>query len=255
MNLTILVMSCDKYSDLWNPFVACFERYWPDCPASIYLVTETLNCESQLFERVIRCGEGTQWTDRLDIALSETGTDFCMLLCDDYLLCDKVDNELIQSLIEITAENNAGNLRMLPDPAPNGVLIKGTNVGEITRGTPYRIATQAGIWSKEYLQQFANMHTSIWGFERLGTVMSDKFEQKILATTRHTFPFVDAVHKGKWERVGLSLCGRNNVSVDTKQRQVMTNVDYLIKHGKGAIIDQFPNVVTKTKNALAKIRK
>jgi hypothetical protein len=248
-------MSCDKYSDLWSPFVTCFERYWSDCPASVYLVTETLNCESDVFERVIRCGEGTEWTDRLDIALKQTTTDFCILLCDDYLLCDKVDNELIQSLINITAENNAGNLRMLPDPSPNGALIGGTNVGEIIKGTPYRIATQAGIWSKEYLLQFANMHTSIWGFERLGSVMSCEFEQKILATIQHSFPFVDAVHKGKWERNGISLCGRNNVSVDTKRRQVMTNVDYIIKHGKGAIIDQFPNGVTRLKNAQTKIRK
>jgi hypothetical protein len=33
--IAIPVVSCDKYSDLWQPFFALFDRFWPDCPLDI----------------------------------------------------------------------------------------------------------------------------------------------------------------------------------------------------------------------------
>jgi len=36
-NCSILIPSCDKYSDLWRPFFTLFWRHWPDCPFPVYL--------------------------------------------------------------------------------------------------------------------------------------------------------------------------------------------------------------------------
>ena len=33
----ILILSCDKFSDLWKPFFDLFWKYWPDCPYNVYL--------------------------------------------------------------------------------------------------------------------------------------------------------------------------------------------------------------------------
>ena len=35
----ILIVSCDKYSDLWDPFFKLFFKFWPDCPFNIYLLS------------------------------------------------------------------------------------------------------------------------------------------------------------------------------------------------------------------------
>ena len=42
---TVLVFSCDKYEDVWDPFFTLLNKYWPDCPYSIIL-----NTESKLFD-------------------------------------------------------------------------------------------------------------------------------------------------------------------------------------------------------------
>ena len=39
--LAILMLSCDKYSDLWDDFFNLKERFWPDCPYHCYLATDT----------------------------------------------------------------------------------------------------------------------------------------------------------------------------------------------------------------------
>ena len=37
---SILINTCDKFEDCWNPFFKLFKLYWPDCSGIIYLNTE-----------------------------------------------------------------------------------------------------------------------------------------------------------------------------------------------------------------------
>ena len=255
MNYSIVVMSCDRYSDLWTPFIECFERYWPSCRAPVYLVSETLSSESNLFFKSITCGAGTEWTDRLDICLDMIETEYIILLCDDYLLCDQVDNEMIDSFVSLAARFNVGNLRMLPNPKPPLIFSEEFELGEYPRFTPYRIATQAGIWRTDFLKKFKDMHASIWGFERIGSSISNQYDEKLICTLRHHFPFEDAVHKGKWEQAGIKLCERNNIEIDFSRRSAMQNIDYSVKHGKGLIIDIAPNLVINMMNGFTKAKR
>ena len=40
-NITVLVNSCDSYSDAWYPFFTLWKKYWPDCKYPIILNTES----------------------------------------------------------------------------------------------------------------------------------------------------------------------------------------------------------------------
>ena len=73
--LAIVVMSCDRYADMWEPFIRCFEQYWPDCPYEKYLVTETSKCQNKFFTETFECGAGTEWTDRLDYIVTQLEQD------------------------------------------------------------------------------------------------------------------------------------------------------------------------------------
>ena len=42
---SILVVSCDRYRDLWTPFFTLFQRYWPDCDMPVYLGTNCAQVE------------------------------------------------------------------------------------------------------------------------------------------------------------------------------------------------------------------
>ena len=82
---TVLVASCDKYADLLNPFSVLWRKYWADCPFETVLVTETSPCiEKGVFDRIIACGKGGDWCDRLIAALDQIKTTYVLMLCDDY---------------------------------------------------------------------------------------------------------------------------------------------------------------------------
>jgi hypothetical protein len=251
--LTIIVTSCDKYADLWKPFATLFRKYWPDCPYGLKLVTESPAREGDfVFDEVIPCGR-IGWGDRLALALEQVKTPYVLMLCDDYLLCDRVENKKMEHFIDLAEKHKAGNLRLIQNPKHSGLFSDEERLGYYQPKTPYCIATQAGLWNTEFLKRLAKGYASIWEFERLGSLRDD-LNQPIIGTHSMEFPFEDAVHKGKWEYAGVRLCERNGITPDFSRRKILMHWDYVREHLKGAILELSPMFILKIQNALARFR-
>ena len=39
----VVILTCDSYSDIWEPFFKLKNKYWPDCKYDTYLITESFN--------------------------------------------------------------------------------------------------------------------------------------------------------------------------------------------------------------------
>ena len=173
---TILVCSCDKYADLLEPFAVLWRKYWPDCPFETVLVTETKPDQELCFSRVVACGKGGNWCSRLVEALETVETPYILMLCDDYFLASPVDTEDVLRRLGQAKDYDAANLRLIPNPVPgvrNSIPAEG-GLFEYRKNTAYCIATQAGIWNREFLLGLARGKSSIWEFERSNSPRADK---------------------------------------------------------------------------------
>ncbi len=69
-NTAILVLSCDKYADAWQPFFLFFQKYWKDCVFPLYLGTNNKRFEfpnvTQIFSN-----KTTTWSDELKTILKQ----------------------------------------------------------------------------------------------------------------------------------------------------------------------------------------
>jgi len=250
--LSIIVASCDRYSDLWRPFSLLFKKYWSDCPFEISLVTENdvVAKEDTVFDRVIACGRGIGWGDRLVTGLDQIKTPYVLMLCEDYLLCDRVDTDKIKHLLCLAKKYHAGNLRMIQNPKHSRIFSEIDDLGEYEKGTAYCVATQAGLWDVSFLKRLAKGYNSIWEFERLGSFRCMELDQPVLGTRKMTFPFEDAVHKGRWEESSIRLCDRNGIEIDFSRREKMTDIMMVKEHLKGAILNLNPNLIVRLQNLL-----
>lgn len=52
--IAVLIVSCDKYSDLWDPFLRAFDRYWPDCPFTVSLLSSHIHLERRGIKKLVR---------------------------------------------------------------------------------------------------------------------------------------------------------------------------------------------------------
>jgi len=239
---TILVASCDKYSDLLGPFVRLFKKYWPDCPFELMLVTET-DPQVAGFSRVLACGKGLDWAERERRALKEIATPYVMMLCDDYYLSEPVDTKQMLMRLGQMKRFNAANLRLIPNPTPTKSNSKPFAEGllEYRKNTAYCIATQSGFWELGFLRKLAEGKTSIWDFERYGSFEVGDEPRPLLVTPTKEFPFLDAVHKGCWETWGVQCLKDNGIDYDFARRGLPSFKTRLVEGTKALVFRLVPN--------------
>lgn len=250
---TVLVCSCDKYADLLSPFSVLWRRYWPDCPFETVLVTETAPTVP-MFDRVVACGAGGSWCSRLTAALDTVTTPYVIMLCDDYFLVSPVDTAGVFRRLEQMIKYNAANLRLIPNPVPGRGNSTPTVDGlrEYRKNTAYCIATQAGIWNCDFLRKLAKGKASIWEFERYGSFDLEGETRPLLVTTEKEFPFIDAVHKGCWEKFGVKCLSDNGIDYDFSKRSLPSPKVRMVEALKGLVFAVVPNTfLVKLQNRFA----
>ena len=247
---TVLVASCDKYADLLGPFSGLWRKFWPDCPFEIVLVTETApKGEAYCFDRVVSCGRGGNWCSRLVRALDAIATPFVLMLCDDYYLEKPVDTARFLERLAQAKAYDAANLRLIPNPKPCQPYRDG--LMEYRKQTAYCIATQAGIWNRTFLRGLADGKASIWEFERIGSFSVADEKRPLLVTPTREFPFVDAVHKGCWERFGLAVCRANGIEPDLAARGLPPFRKRFVEWLKSLVFAILPTtLIVRIQNAL-----
>ena len=244
-DLTVLVTSCDAYHDVEAPFLRLFRRHWPDCPFELVLLTETglpvegLPSGVMGFDRVVATGKGKSWCTMLAEALEKVDTPYVLMLMNDYLLSAPVDTGAFLARLGQAKAFDAANLRLNPNP-PGRRRWRDTDLLEYPKNVAYSVTCQTGIWNRGYLLGLARRNRSAWEFERYGSFMLEGETRPLLVTPTKEFPFVDAVHKGCWEKFGVEVCERNGIAVDFAARGLPPLSVRIVEGVKSLIFAIFP---------------
>jgi hypothetical protein len=217
----LLIVSCDKYADLWGPFFSLLRQCWPDCPLRLVLGTNTLTCAEPGVE-TLHVGPDVGWTVGLLKMLERLGTPRVLLMLEDFLLDQPVETATVLSLIAAARELDAGCLRLLPNPPPNERLPHEARFGRCTRGCDYRVSTQAAIWNVDTLKRVMLPTDTPWDFELKGSRRSDALDEEFYAVWRPVLHYRNGVERGRWIRSSLAWCAQSDVPVDLARRPVMT---------------------------------
>lgn len=194
--IAILVISCDKYSDLWETCSQVFVKFWPDCPYDKYLASNTKQFSSNGFSPILM-GEDKSWSLGLKIALSklEVKYDYVFTLLEDYYFIEKIDNEYMIKMFDsfVLAEGNF--LRLLKVLKPK---IKYFNdyFGETENYTPYRQTCVFSLWRIKTLNELLKEDENAWEFEKIGVKRGFNFD-KFFCVYKNKFKVVNLVIKGK----------------------------------------------------------
>lgn len=220
---TLLVASCDAYSDLWEPYFALISRYWPDCPFPIALITE--NKRPNLGRvRALHLGQGLDWSSLLLRALDAVSTPYVLLSLEDFFLRRTVDTQRVIALLDALKRENLNMLRLIPRPGPKGRRLKGL-YGGIAPHTPYRVSTQAALWRVTVLRQLLLPGESAWQFEVNGSKRSSLY-QGFASVWDAAIPYRHhVVERGRWFPWAAFRFRRLQIGVDLKARPVMSAVE------------------------------
>ena len=176
--IAILIISCDKYSDLWEPCAKIFNKNWPDCPYDKYLSSNMKEFDEYGFTSILT-GEDKTWSYELDIALTklEGQYQYVYTMVEDYYFIDRLDNDYMTKMFDsfVLAEGNFLRLNKILRPQ---IKYHNEFFGEIINNAPYRQTIGFTLWNIKTLKEILNTNENAWEFEKKGVVRGfhyDKF--------------------------------------------------------------------------------
>jgi len=222
---SLLVVSCDAYSDLWCPFFTLLGRFWTDCPFPLYLGA---GCKKYDYPKLATLSSacGRDWAGCVRDYLEDIPTPYVLMVLDDFFLRGPVRNAEILRCLGFAQLNNAIQVRLIPRPGPTQRVFDEELIGECECGLPYRLSTQAAIWDRLALINLLRPGESIWEFEHSGNQRILQLPKGFYATWRQVLPYQGVlahhvIEKGKWIPHQKLLFGRKKVGCDFSQRATL----------------------------------
>lgn len=111
-NFSIIISTCDKFSDLWDAHVQLLNQNWADRNVETFLLTDKPTDRKFKNITVVAAGEGTEITERLQTVMPMIKTEYVLFTLDDYFLTEKISTEAIKEDISIMEKQRIDYLRL-----------------------------------------------------------------------------------------------------------------------------------------------
>ena len=240
--LTILVNSCDGYSDLWDIFFKLLKKYWPDCNCRIILNTES---KEYVYDGVeIDCfkfyknGQKIPYGERILRHLNEISTEYTLMLMDDFFLRDYVNMEKIEQCLRWMDENEkivAFHFTPLPDEN-NIPSLKYEGFEKRSDYADFKLCFLPAIWRTKKLLSYWRSHENPWHWEMIGNIRTvcnkeDEFynicqKEPLIIDYGNSYDRCWGVVQGKWVKTNVeTLFEENEIFVDYSIRGIFTEAD------------------------------
>lgn len=264
--LSIFVLSCDRYSDLWQNFFKLREKYWSDCDFDWYLVTESFGFNYNNV-KVINTGKGKNWTGRLLYAVKQIDTPYIGWYLDDFYISKKIDNQLIHELVDKMAKEHISHINMsdvfdsiIKMPEPHIYYDK--YLLQIPTHKKYGISTASALWEKEYLLNIlGESDKDAWQFEVdlcKKALSKDGLPGVILCDERKPFNVTTTpvVIQGRYYPKAIKEFAKKGIIIDYRSRGLMKRKDvflYDLNTYLRTLLRSYPNLSKNIKWIVNKV--
>lgn len=197
--LTMVIHSCDKYSDLWDAHVSQLEKYWPDRGINTFIVTDKHNPRDYQNVEILATGDGKELSERTQVMLSEIDTEYVFVTLDDYFLIKPVSNEVISNLLDMMDREQFDYLRLYIHPKckRSARLKEYGKVYRIDTNVRYSVNLYVGIWRKSFLEKTIREPRDAWRYEVSLSRIAREVGARCAMSNNSEFVILDVVRKGK----------------------------------------------------------
>ena len=220
--LSIYVSSSDKFEWLWPAFFYYFDRFWPDCPYTRYLGTESRDSYGKDFI-TLKSGNAKTWGEVTTLNLLQIRSKYIIFLLDDYLLQRMVDTTVVQKVLQNTEKIGAKYVKLTENHRTGVILPSEVSKFLFTSAgnAPFSISLQAAIWDREFFMNLLKSNESPWDFERNAIKrLLDYKDIYFLKKPLFDINFGGIMHHGLVERKFYKRISKDGVVID--KNYVMT---------------------------------
>lgn len=199
---TILVNSCDSYSDVRDLFFKALQEYWPDNPFPVIINTESNPMlgynEDEKAQKA--------WGERLVSILNKIETPYVIMLFDDFVLEDTVDQAKVDAALNILENDSKSSVFYL-----NAACVKShkdepeKDYRLLKDNVDYRLNSVPSIWKRLELLEFTKPIDNPWSWEVFGSYRTYNKNKNFYSASsnkknifKYNYKKGGAIYRGKW---------------------------------------------------------
>lgn len=213
MNISLVILSCDKYNDTWEIFWKLKNKYWKDCPYKVYIATENKTCS--YFNTIKTQGS---WTKRARDTLQKIDTKYVLVMMDDFFIRNKVD----QGRLNTIESHFKDNVACFDLQQPYSTQIEESDLEgfKIKSGDcTYKCSCQPALWDRLKLIELLSGDKSPWEWELYTTSPYIHYINSgdlIIDIGFHNKEF--SITQGKWSKEIIPFFKSENIDIDYTKR-------------------------------------
>lgn len=198
-DLTMLIFSCEKFSDLWDAHVQLLEQNWANRDMETYIVTDAPHETDYAHVSVLAAGAEAEFTERVRFACRQVQSEYVFVTLDDYFLIQPVDTARIRHLVSVMEREGLDYLRLYhrPKRATGAPLPGEPGLYSIQNDARYSVNLYAGLWRRSFLEQTAFGERNPWSYEASLSHAATALNAKCAMDQQKDFVILDVVRKGK----------------------------------------------------------
>jgi hypothetical protein len=211
--LTILINTCDAYSDVWPFFFSALNEYWPHRKLKVVLNTEQKKPNLGTNVIVSNFTDSGSWGLRLRDSLQDIETEFVLSAYDDFILEHFIDEvELSEILLRMESDPDIAVVYLTKlglKTKENTYLIserkKGNKYVLLDDKADYRLNSAPAIWRRKDLLDYTGVFDTPWAWEAFGTFRTIGDSKKFYCPgekEEDIYKFNSkkggAIYRGKW---------------------------------------------------------
>ena len=228
-DLTVIVNTCDAYSDVLSLFFEAFYEYWPSCSFEVVVNTEN-NLHDNYPVRVhnYKPSKFNSWGDRLLQTLQTVQSEYVLVVYDDFILEDYIDEKRINSILDLMKkEADAAVYYLINTNSPMDKLNSFVDTfSKISDYSDYKLNSAPAIWRKSDLINYTGNHDNPWAWEVFGTYRTfndGKHFYSLNSNANDLYPYDytkgGAIYRGKWVKsVVFEKLQKYQLNIDTGLR-------------------------------------
>lgn len=198
-NLTLLIHSCDKFSDLWDAHVKLLNLNWAGRGIRTIILTDKPRPDKHYQDiEIIAAGEGKEITERIRFVLPLIETEYVLVTLDDYFVRAPIDTSKILRLVDIMDKERFDYLRMFERPKRFRTQTSYSGIFLVDTTRSYQVNLYTSIWRKDFIEKTLGHEVlNAWQFEVELTKRANNIGGRCAMSTGREFPILDVVRKGR----------------------------------------------------------
>lgn len=215
--MKILVLSCDKNEDTFEPFYHCMEKYYPEHPEVIY-ATETI--KNPYYKTICHNIPLEKWTERIRKTLNDIEDEQILIMMDDFFIRQPVDTKRIEYLCT-KLKGNIATFCFEKSYDNNDEETEVEGMKKRQHGADYEVALNCGLWQKDKLIDILKGEYTPWQVE--GNQDNCGYDHYInsgdyIIDWGYVTWIPAGIFKGRWMREIVPFFEKEGLKVDYNKR-------------------------------------